>query len=329
LLTTHQKWLKRESQPVNLLSMPLNLSRRSFVKTSLLGIGAISTFATQAVEPFNRAGGARLRLSLAAYSFRQYFKDGERGQTKPVPMEKQMDMLRFVDYCADHGCDGAEVTSYYFPKDLTTEYLLKLKRHAFLRGIEISGTAVGNTFTPPPGDKRTKEIESMKRWIDYAAVLGAPHIRVFAGSLDNQTLDAAKKNCIEALSECAEYAGQKGIFLGVENHGGIVAEPEPLLDIVKSVQSPWVGINLDTGNFRTNDPYKDVARCAPYAVNVQIKTEVAPRGQKSQPADLKRLAQILRDAQYQGYAALEYESEEDPFTAVPRALAELQQNFRG
>jgi sugar phosphate isomerase/epimerase len=301
----------------------LNLSRRSFVRTGLFGIAAATAFKTRAVEPFNRAGAARLRLSLAAYSFRQYFKEGERGQTRPIPADKQMDMMRFVDYCAEQGCDGAEVTSYYFPKELTTEYLLELKRHAFLRGVEISGTAVGNSFTAPAGDKRTKEIESVKRWIDHAAILGAPHIRVFAGSLDNQTADTAKKHCIEALSECAEYAGKRGIFLGVENHGGIVAEPEPLLDIVKSVQSPWVGINLDTGNFRTDDPYKDIARCAPYAVNVQIKTEVAPRGQKSQPADLKRMAQILREAHYQGYVALEYESEEDPYTAVPRALAEL------
>jgi sugar phosphate isomerase/epimerase len=303
--------------------MPLNLSRRNFVKTGLLGLAAAPTFTTHAVEPFNRPGAARLRLSLAAYSFRQYFKDGERGQNKPIPADKQMDMLRFVDYCEEQGCDGAEVTSYYFPKDLTTEYLLKLKRHAFLRGIEISGTAVGNTFTPPAGDKRTREIESVKRWIDYAAILGAPHIRVFAGTVDNQTPEVAKKNCIEALSECAEYAAKKGILLGVENHGGIVAAPEPLLDIVKSVRSPWVGINLDTGNFHTDDPYKDLARCAPYAVNVQIKTEVAPRGEKSQPADLKRLAGILREAHYQGYVALEYESAEDPYTAVPRALAEL------
>jgi len=305
--------------------MPLSLSRRSFVKVGLIGIATAPSFKARAVESFNRPGESGLRLSLAAYSFRQYFKDGERGQAKPIPAEKQMDMLRFVDYCAEHGCDGAEVTSYYFPKDLNMDYLLKLKHHAFLRGVEISGTAVGNTFTPPAGDKRTKEIESVKRWIDHAAILGAPHIRVFAGSVDNQTPEAAKKNCIEALSECAEYAGKKGIFLGVENHGGIVAEPEPLLDIVKSVQSPWVGINLDTGNFRTDDPYKDLALIAPYAVNVQIKTEIAPRGQKSQPADLKRLAQILRDAHYSGYVALEYEAEEDPFTAVPRALAELKQ----
>ena len=154
-------------------------------------------------------------------------------------------------------------------------------------------------------------------------MLGAPHIRVFAGNAENQPHETAKKNCIEALAECAEYAGSKGIFLGIENHGGIVAEPEALLDIVKTTQIPWVGINLDTGNFRTEDPYRDLAKCAPYSVNVQVKTEITLRGQKKMPVDMKRLVKILRDANYQGYVVLEYEAAEDPYVGVPRALDEL------
>ena len=269
-------------------------------------------------------GGSHLRLSLAAYSFRQYFKDSSHARDKQVAQEKLIDMFQFIDYCAEHGCLGAEVTSYYFPKELSSEYLLKLKHHAFLSGVEISGTAVGNTFTLPPGEKRDAQIKSVKQWIDRAAVLGAPHIRVFAGSADGQPEDVARKNCIEALSDCAEHAGEMGVFLGIENHGGIVAEPDALLEIVNAVKSPWVGINLDTANFHTADPYKDLERCAPYAVNVQLKTEIAPKGQKKAPSDLKRLVGILRDVRYQGYVALEYEAAEDPYTAVPRALEELQ-----
>jgi sugar phosphate isomerase/epimerase len=107
--------------------------------------------------------------------------------------------------------------------------------------------------------------------------MAAPHIRVFAGNKGALELVEAKKLCVEALEECADYAGGKGIFLGLENHGGIVAEASDLLDIVRSVKSPWLGINLDGGNFRTDDPYADLARCAPYAVNVQWKVEVHPR----------------------------------------------------
>jgi sugar phosphate isomerase/epimerase len=166
----------------------------------------------------------------------------------------------------------------------------------------------------------------VKEWIDHAAVVGAPHIRVFAGPKPKNTeLAEAKRLCIEGLEETSEYAGRKGIFLGLENHGGIVAEPEDLLSIVKAVKSPWVGINLDTGNFQTDDPYADLARCAPYAVNVQLKVEIHRRNKSKEPADLDRLARILRDANYQGYVALEYEAAEDPWQAVPVWLKKIKQ----
>ena len=153
--------------------------------------------------------------------------------------------------------------------------------------------------------------------------MGIPHIRVFAGNLEGQSSEVAKKNCIGALEECCAYAGSRGVFLGIENHGGIVAEPAALLDIIKSVQSPWIGINLDTANFHTDDPYRDLALCPPYAVNVQLKTEVQAKGKKKEAADIKRIVQILRDTNYQGYLVLEYEAAEDPFKAVPRVLKEL------
>lgn len=293
----------------------LSFTRRRFLQ--LTG-GAFVAAQARAVEPFARRGAARLRLSLAAYSFREFFGD-------KAPAEKRIDVPKFVDFCADHGCDGAELTSYYFPQNVTPEYLRDIRRHAFLRGIEISGTAVGNTFTHPKGEARDKEIAQVKKWIDNASVMGAPHVRVFAGAAEKgASADDARRLAIEALEECAAYSGERGIFLGIENHGGIVAEPQGLLAIVRAVKSPWVGINLDTGNFHTPDPYASLAECAPYAVNVQIKTEVRAAGAKgNQPADLARLVGILRDASYQGWVALEYEAAEDPWTAVPKTLDEL------
>ena len=306
--------------------MSQQISRRAFSLSAGLALTAFalpSSRSAAAAEPFKRAGKPRLRLSLAAYSFREFFKDASHNRPKAPPADKQIDLFQFIDYCADHNCHGAELTSYYFPKEISPEFLLKIKRHAFLRGIELSGTSVGNTFTVPAGAKRDQEIAHTKKWIDHAALMGIPHIRVFAGNLEGESPEAAKKNCIGALEECCAYAGSRGVFLGIENHGGIVAEPAALLDIIKSVQSPWIGINLDTANFHTDDPYRDLALCAPYAVNVQLKTEVQAKGKKKEAADIKRIVQILRDANYQGYLVLEYEAAEDPFNAVPRVLKEL------
>ncbi len=308
--------------------MQATISRRTFLATATAAAGGFVLPSLRATEPFSRPGTPRLQLSLAAYSFREFMKDGERGRKGAADPNHQMDLFQFVDYCAEHGCAGAELTSYYFPTDLDDAFLIKLRRHAFLRGVAVSGSAVGNSFTDADGAKRATQIASVKKWIDRAAILGAPHIRVFAGGVPKgSSKEEAKKNCIAALEESGDYAGSKGIFLGIENHGGIVAEASDLLDIVKAVKSPWIGINLDTGNFHTDDPYHDLERIAPYAVNVQMKGEIHPRGQEAQPADLPRLVKILREAHYQGYVALEYESAEDPWKAVPVLLKRMKELF--
>lgn len=306
-----------------LATMTNALHRRRFLKAtaqtglSLAGLGWLGMSRTAAVEPIKRIGKPRLQLSLAAYSFRDTFNHKDPA--------KRITLFDFLDYCADHACAGAELTSYYFPEKFGDDFLLKLKRHAFLRGLAISGSAIGNQFTLPKGPERDEQIVTVKKWIDRCAVFSAPHIRVFAGVADKDLAFAdAKKLSIEALEECGDYAGKRGIFLGLENHGGIVAEPQDLLDIVQAVKSPWVGINLDTGNFQTEDPYADLAKCAPYAVNVQYKVEIHRRGEKlKETADLPRVVKILRDANYQGFVALEYEASEDPWKTVPGWLAKL------
>ena len=302
--------------------------RRDFLKAGaaagLAAIAAPASLRAAAPNPLGRTGKPVLRLSLAAYSFRDTFPI-MRGKPNPkVPAAKATDMFRFIDYCAAHGCD-AEPTTYFFAEE-TEAYMIKLRRHAFLRGVAISGTAIGNNFSHPKGPKRDAEIALTKQWIDRAAALGAPHIRVFAGVTKEIPRDEADKLVVSALEECCDYAGKKGIFLGLENHDSI-GSAATLLPMVKAVKSPWIGINLDSGNFRTADPYRDFAECVPYSVNVQFKSELQPAGGARQAADFKKLARLLRDGGYQGWVALEYEGKEDPATAVPRHLEEMRSAF--
>lgn len=308
-----------------------NVSRRDFLKLSTaaglaLTAAPFPAFAASAPNPFNRKGKPRLRLSLAAYSFRELFPIMRGKANTKVPAGKATDMFRFIDYCAAQGCEGAELTSYFFAEE-TDEYMLKLRRHCFLRGIALSGTAIGNNFSHPKGPKRDAEIALTKKWIDRAVLMGAPHIRVFAGVTKEIPRDEADKLVISALEECCDYAGKRGIFLGLENHDSI-GSADTLIPMVKAVKSPWIGINLDSGNFRTADPYKDFAECVPYALNVQYKVEIhAGTGAGKKDADLKRFTQILRDGGYQGWVALEYEAKEDSMVAVPRILGELKTLF--
>lgn len=300
------------------------MNRRHFFTTSL-GALAVSTSPLSAMEPLKRPGKPRLELGVAAYSFGKYFKYMRDKEQKAQPGHEPWSMLDFVDWCADHGVPGAEVTSYYFPPNVDAKFLLDLRHRAFIRGVQLTGTAIGNTWALPKGDKLNEQIAYTKQWIDYCAIMGAPHIRVFAGGPPKgMDFEEAMTNCIATYQECLDYAATKGIFLGMENHHGLVTEPDNFLRIMKGVNSPWAGINWDSGNFNTEDPYADLEKIAPYAVNVQLKMEIKRKGAaKSEPSDLPRVIKILKDANYQGWFTLEYEVDADPFVEIPKILATL------
>lgn len=272
-----------------------------------------------AIEPIERNGLAKFKFGLAAYSYRELL-------TGDPP---EMTLADFVDDCAKMNLDGTELTSYYFPVPATDGYLRELKQQCFRLGLEISGTAVGNDFGFPAGEARNQQIASVKQWIEHAEVLGAPVIRIFAGKQKpGVTAKRAHALMVEGIEECCDYAGQHGVHLALENHGGPTATAEGMLAFVRDVQSPWFGVNLDTGNFFSETPYDELERIAPYALNVQVKVVTSDATkQNKQPTDFARLANILRGADYRGYIVLEYEEEKDPRQACPEYLAQLREAF--
>jgi sugar phosphate isomerase/epimerase len=287
-------------------------SRRQF-----LAAGAVAGLsgAAVAIEPIKRTGKSHLRLSLAGYSFRDRLalKGGKQ----------EMTLEDFADLAAGYNIDAIEPTAYYFA-DTSLGYMAKLKAYAWRLGLDISGTAVGNDFCHTESDKQKAQIEYVKDWTERASVLGAKTVRIFAGGLKKgDTPDKALARCVAAIEECCEHAEKYGVYLALENHGGLTAKADDMLGIIKAVKHPLFGVNFDTGNFHTEDPYGDLVKIAPYAVTVQIKTEIKPAGKPTEDADLKRLTDILRDAGYRGYIALEYEARENAKTAVPRALDAL------
>jgi sugar phosphate isomerase/epimerase len=279
---------------------------------------ALSHPLASAVEPIKRKAAPQFRFSLAAYSYRKLLTGAEPEWT----------LHDFIDHAATMPLDAVELTSYYFRQPVEGPDLMALKRHCFVEGLDISGTAVGNDFGFPAGEKRQQQIDLVKRWVDYSSRLGAPVIRVFAGHLKpGTTPEESHRLMVEGLAECCDYAGQQGVFLALENHGGPTSTAAGLLALVRDVQSPWFGVNLDTGNFQSDDVYGELAQAAPYALNVQVKVVVRNAARQSRPADFPLLAKILRDAGYRGYIVLEYEEAEEPREACPRFVQELRTAF--
>jgi sugar phosphate isomerase/epimerase len=337
-------------------------NRRDFLRAALaVGAAATPSFVRPAsgAEKIERPFGPRMKLSLAAYSLRKDDTTFPKGlRTAPTAEDLAGDAMTletFIDYCAELGLDGAELTGYYFPKhvqetpifrpptnltedpaarqariDAATDGLNALKNRAFKLGLDVSGTAIGNDFCMPEGPLWAAEVERCKDWIDRATILGAPVIRIFAGKVpDGDTEENALARCVAAIDECLGYAARRGVFLALENHGGVTATPEQMLGIVAAVKpSPWFGVNFDSANFRTDDPYRDLEMIAPYAVNAQIKVSVHPNGKKER-ADFARIVDILKRANYRGHVAFEHEEPEDPKAAIPGYIEELRKLISG
>lgn len=293
-------------------------TRRQFlVATSATAAVSTAHAATPGYHGALANAPAHMKLSIAAYSFRDYLPRGDKKGT--------MTLFDLCEMAAVWGLDAVEPTAYYFESE-EPEYLHRLKREAFLLGLDISGTAIGNNYCHTDADKHREQIDYTKRWIDHAVQFGAPVIRVFAGNkADGADRERDFAQAVEGLKEVCDYAGDRGVFLGIENHGYLVESADHVLAMLDVVDHEWLGVTLDTGNW-DDHPYENIAKLAPKAITVQVKTDVPNVDDKNkgrEPADFQRIIKILRDANYRGYVVLEYEETRDPHEAVPECLETL------
>ena len=308
----------------------MSVTRRQAIQlgaaAALVPVRALS--AQAAAAPASRP---RIRLAVSSYSY-WHFK------TEKYPIE------RVIEHAAKLGFDGVEILHRGMASE-EPAYLNGLKKLAFRHGIALPMLSIHQDFVSPDVAERQKDIAHTKHCIDLAARLGIPAIRLNSGrwntipSFDDlmkvkgdeppikgYTDDDAFRWCIEGIQACLPAAEQHGVLLALENHWGLTTKTENLLRIYKAVNSPWLGINLDTGNFAV-DPYPEIARLAPHAAIVQAKTYYGGGEWYTLDLDYQRIANTLRKANFRGWVSLEMEGKEDPHTAVPKSLQVLRKAF--
>jgi sugar phosphate isomerase/epimerase len=298
------------------------MNRRTFLgQGASLGIGLHVASTATAQTPIKRAGKPRFKTSLNAYSFNKALTS------------KEMTLLNLLDYCAEQNFDALDPTGYYFPgypKPPVDSLVNEFKRRAHELGLDISGTGVRTEIAAVDAEKRAADVRHAKEWIEVAARLGAPVLRVFAGKgSEDQTLDAVAGRVPDCLREVAEHGQKFGVIVGFQNHWDAVKTAEEVLAILKRVDSPWVGMVADTGSFHTPDPYRDIAAIAPFAVNWQVKENLGGGKQDVVKTDLVKVVRIAKEAGYRGYLPIEAlpnpGEEYNPHVQVPRLLKELRE----
>ena len=293
-------------------------TRRRFMQSAgaaaYLGAGlALPSHAQAAAkgpDPADVKSMARMFPGCCAYSFRKYLKTG------------QMSMQDFIREIVKMGSVGADMTVYWF-KSTDPAYLNDLRHLAYRSGVPFSGAACGSSMVQASAEKRREVLEDIKKWVDATDSLGASHLRVFGGKLPHGTsVKQGTDWVVETMKPAVEYASKKGITLGIEDHAGVTQSADVCLEIMRRVDSPYAGINLDITHFiptGAEDPYAQIKACIPYATNTHIRDHF----DDGTPIDMDRVWSMFRDAGYKGYMSVEYEGKEDPMTGVPKLINKI------
>jgi len=269
------------------------------------------------VSPLVASSGKKLKTSLNAFSFNDALLKGT------------MSLDDLLGFCSSVGFEAVDITGYYFkgyPAVPADDEIFRIKRKAFGYGMEISGTGVRNDFTWPDPSKRKENVDLVMKWIEVAAKLDAPVLRVFAGT---QKVAAEKRQeitdlMLKDLAACAEYGKRNGVIIGLQNHHDFFTTASEVIQVAETVRSPWMGLIVDTGSFRIHDPYEEVAKAAPYAVNWQIKEKLFIHGTEVE-ADIQKIISIVKSSSYSGYLPIETLGEGDPKPKVNALLGRVTQ----
>ena len=327
-------------------SPAMNLNRRHFISASALTGAAMVLGGNRngpAAESPDESKGRRqprVKLGVSSYSYWHF-------RTTKVSIESVMDRAAVL------GVEGVDILHRQMdiaeqaPFDAAGRaYCQKLKRHAFLNGLDLIAFSIHQDFVDPDPAKRRQAVEHTLKCIDIAHELGVPCIRLNSGRWNTirsfDDLMAARgeepvlpgyqeedgfKWCIEGIEACLPRAEEQGVLLALENHWGLTRTPQGLLRIVNALESPWLGVLMDTGNF-LEDPYDKLRVIAPKTIFVQAKTYYGGGEWYTLDLDYRRIAGILREVGYGGYVSLEFEGKENSETGVAKSVAMLREAFQ-
>lgn len=278
-----------------------------------------------------------MKVGIDSYCYHRFFGEVYPQQQKP---EKQMTLEDFLKRAKELEVDGVSLESCFIPR-FDKSYLSEVK--GMLDEFGMDRVFAWGHPDGLEGGKNEKEYDEMVKAIEYANDIGANVMRVVGSSLmfRFEPHGPQLEKLTNMFSNAVKVAEQYGIKMAVENH--IDYNSDEILGLIQNVNSPNFGINFDTGNFMRvlDDPVQGMEKLAKYVFATHIK-DLKPR--KGVPVnewyffsctpvgdglvDNQKLAQILKDNNYEGFLAVEidflhpdYNNDED--AAVAQSIKEL------
>ena len=315
------------------------MERRKFVtQATAIGMGTALFGCTTKKESAENPETAKPKIKhnpigVSTYSFWQF-----NGPKENSPIEA------CIDKAAAMGFDGIELLLVQMASE-ENSYLQNLKKRAFHAGLDIMGFSTHQGFLNPSGEYRQENIDKTIHQIELAYKLGIPTMRINTGRWGtSENFDALMANkgiepaiegytdedgfswVIDSIEKCIPTAEKCGVVLGLENHWGLGRTAEGVMRIVEAIDSPWLQVTMDTGNFLENRA-EQLELLAPHAYLIQAKTYFGGGKWYTLDIDYEKIGLMMRNLNYRGYVSLEFEGEESPDTAVPKSLELLRNSF--
>jgi len=256
-----------------------------------------------------------MKLGLCTWSYNRSlgFKD---------PKTKKMDFEQMLHICAkDLKVNGIDIIADLMPQS-DKGYLNHIKKLCTDLQLTIACVSPGNNFCHEDEKALEEQVVYVKKWLDAAVILGAPVVRVFAGWIDKSKHGKIWPTVVKTFNTTAKMAEERGVTLGIESHndGGLLPSSVETLRLLEDINSPYVKLNLDTGNYHDADNYAALDRSMPHAVHVHAKIhKLSPDGVE-QEFDYEKIMGILKKHNYRGFISPEYEGEDDELEYVPKSV---------
>jgi len=265
--------------------------------------------------------------------------------------QEDWSIVNFIDYASDISVDGVELLDIYWKNkedkdEEIGEVLTTLKSY----NLQVSAYDITNNFVKESVEERAEEVEKVLDGIQVAKKLGTNIVRVFCGDIqDDLTYENGLDWIIEGLRKCAETAEKEQVYLAIENHGLLAGKSKQVIEIIKSVDSPFVKSTFDTGNFllvheKLTEAFDQLKNEIVHVHFKDFREKVeneSLRGFRSTEGmeligvipgdgevDLAYVVNGLKSRNYDGWLSIEYEGHDDAKMANEEAVNRLRNLLR-
>lgn len=249
-------------------------------------------------------------LSCETYSLRDEIGAGK------------LDYLTAPKLLKDMGIPGITYNSIWMKYDKA--YMDAMKKACKDAGVTITGFIMEGNIATLNDEARKMQIEDDIKALKAAAYLGAPVMRVNLGGTgkgDEQDDTVGVQRCIDAFNQMLPLAKQLNVKLTIENHGGVSANADRILKVIKGTDPLWVGSCLDFGNWPAEKRNTETAKLAVYAYHVHAKCKSFEPDGEATGMDYKFLLGLMKRAGYTGAVSIEYEGGGDSMEGIKKTAA--------